>query len=114
MDTPRKRPNSVTAVTQQIQPENNLKVDDDATIVLTYDNSMAILEPSWNCPIGRKDMELYGTLGAVYADNRNNLRVRIANGYDGYDEQSYTLSERTPPYHDPFALFAAVISVGTL
>jgi len=27
-----KRPNSVTAVTQQLQPENNPKVDDDATI----------------------------------------------------------------------------------
>ncbi len=105
-----KRPNSVTAVTQQLQPENNPKVDDDATILLAYDTSMAILEPSWNWPMGRKDMEIYGTTGAVYADNRNQLRVRIANGYDGFDEETFSLEERKPPFHDPFALFASVIS----
>jgi predicted dehydrogenase len=104
-----KKPNSITAVTQQLQSENNPKVDDDATIILTYDESMAILQPSWNWPIGRKDMELYGTLGAVYADSRNQLRLRIAEGYDGFKEETYDLEERTPPFDDPFALFAAVI-----
>ena len=63
-----KRPVSVTAVTQQLQAENNPKVDDDATIILTYDSAMAILEPSWNWPIGRKDMEVYGEIGVIYAD----------------------------------------------
>jgi len=29
---------------------------------------MAILEPSWNWPIGRKDMEIYGVKGAIYAE----------------------------------------------
>lgn len=105
-----KKPNSITAVTQQLQSENNPKVDDDATIILTYNESMAILQPSWNWPIGRKDMELYGTLGAVYADSRNQLRLRIAEGYDGFQEETYELEERTPPYNDSFALFAAVIS----
>lgn len=105
-----KKPNSITAVTQQLQSENNPKVDDDATIILTYDESMAILQPSWNWPIGRKDMELYGTLGAVYADSRNKFRLRIAEGYDGFQEQTFDLEERTPPFNDPFALFAAVIS----
>jgi predicted dehydrogenase len=104
-----KKPNSITAVTQQLQPENNPQVDDDATIILTYDESMAILEPSWNWPIGRKDMELYGTLGAIYADSRNQLRLRIAEGYDGFTEETFDLEERTPPFNDPFALFAAVI-----
>lgn len=105
-----KKPNSITAITQQLQPENNPKVDDDATIILNYDKSMAILEPSWNWPMGRKDMELYGTLGAVYADTRNQLRLRIAEGYDDFTEEIFELDERTPPFDDPFALFAAVIS----
>ena len=103
------RPNTVTAVTQQLQPENNPKVDDDATIILTYDNAQAILEPSWNWPMGRKDMEIYGLTGALYADNRNTLRIRIAKGYDGYDEETMTLEERPSPYNDPFSLLEAVV-----
>lgn len=103
------KPNTVTAVTQQQQPENNPKVDDDATIILTYDNSNAIIQASWDWPIGRKDMEIYGLTGAIYADNRNNLRVKISEGYDGYKEESFTLEERQAPLDDPFALFAAVI-----
>ena len=99
----------MTAVTQQLQSENNPKVDDDATILLTYDDSMAILEPSWNWPIGRKDMEIYGLTGAIFADNRNTLRVRMAEGYDGFQEEKMTLEERSNPYNDPFSLLAAVI-----
>jgi predicted dehydrogenase len=109
-----KRPNSVTAVTQQLQPENNPKVDDDATIILSYDSAMAILEPSWNWPIGRKDMEIYGEKGAIYADNRYDLRLRIAEGYSGYDEEVFKLGEREAPYDEPFALFASVIRGETI
>ncbi len=104
------RPNSVTAVTQQLQAENNPKVDDDATIILTYDSAMAILEPSWNWPIGRKDMEVYGEKGVIYADNRNQLRTRMSEGYDGFSEEVFNLKERDAPYDDPFALFASIIN----
>ena len=104
-----KRPLSVTAVTQQLQAENNPNVDDDATIILTYPGSMAILEPSWNWPIGRKDMEIYGETGVIYADNRNQLRVRMSEGYDGFTEETFDLPEREAPYNDPFDLFTAVI-----
>lgn len=104
-----KRPNTVTAVTQQLQAENNPNVDDDATIILTYDDANAIIQASWNWPIGRKDMEIYGLAGAIYADNRHDLRVRMAKGYDGYEEKTYKLEERNAPYHDPFAMLAAVV-----
>jgi predicted dehydrogenase len=104
-----KRPISVVAVTQQLQPQNNPKVDDDATIILTYDSSTAIIQASWNWPIGRKDMELYGMTGALYSDNRNTLRVRMAEGYDGFKEEKLELPERESPRNDPFALFNAVI-----
>ncbi|KSA11940.1 Gfo/Idh/MocA family protein [Maribacter dokdonensis] len=108
-----KRPKSITAVTQQLQKENNPNVDDDATIILTYENEMAILEPSWNWPIGRKDMELYGTKGAIYSDNPTQLRIRLSKGYSDYTEETFLLGEREEPYNDPFAVFAAVIN-GTL
>lgn len=104
-----KRPLSVTAVTQQLQHENNPKVEDEATIILTYDSSTAIIQASWNWPIGRKDLEVYGLTGALYSDNRNTLRVRIAEGYDQYQEEKFELPEREAPLNDPFALFKAVI-----
>ena len=104
-----KRPLTVTAVTQQLQAENNPKVDDDATVILRYDDANAILQPSWDWPIGRKDMEIYGLRGAIFSDNRHQLRVRMAEGYDGFHETTYTLEERPAPLNDPFALLAAVV-----
>jgi predicted dehydrogenase len=104
-----KKPNSVTAVTQQLQPENNPEVDDEAIIILNYDNSNAVIQASWNWPIGRKDMEIYGLNGVIYADNRNDLRIRISEGYDGFTEKSMKLENRKAPFDDPFAFFVGVI-----
>ena len=104
-----KRPNSVTAITQQLQHENNPKVDDESTILLTYDNANATIQGSWNWPIGRKDMEIYGLTGVIYADNKNDMRVRIAEGYDGFKEDAYKANSLESPYNDPFKFFAAVI-----
>ena len=103
------KPLSVVAVTQQLQKENNPEVDDESTIILTYKNAKATIQASWNWPIGRKDMEVYGRKGVIYADNRNELRIRMSEGYDGFHESGRRLNERTPPYNDPFALLAAVI-----
>lgn len=102
-------PKAVTAITQQLQKENNPKVDDEAIIILDYGDSNALIQASWNWPIGRKDMEVYGLFGAIYADNRNDLRLRIAEGYDGFEEETFKLSEREYPFNDPFSLFRAVI-----
>lgn len=103
------RPTSVTAVVQQLQPDNHPQVDDEATIILAYPTSQAVIQASWNWPIGRKDMAVYGLSGVAYADDRHTLRVRIADGYDDFDERKEILPERAPPLHDPFSLFAAVI-----
>jgi predicted dehydrogenase len=54
-------------------------------------------------------MEVYGTTGVIYADNRNTLRKRMAEGYDGFWETMLKPEERPSPYNDPFSLFAAVI-----
>ena len=58
---------------------------------------------------GRKDMAIYGLKGVVYADNRHNFRVRMAKGYDGYDETAETLPERAAPLNDPFLYLTAVV-----
>lgn len=102
-------PNSVTAVTQQLQPEINPKVDDEATIILKYNDKMALIQPSWNWTIGRKDMELYGSTGVLYSDNQHQLRLRKAEGYSGFSEETFELDKRESPFDDPFAVFAAVV-----
>lgn len=104
-----KKPRSVFAITQQFQKENNPKVDDECTIILEYDKSKTTIQASWNWPIGRKDMEVYGTTGAIFADNRTDLRMRIAEGYDGYKETFIKPPQMPEPYNDPFLLFSALI-----
>jgi predicted dehydrogenase len=103
------RPKTVTAITQQLQAENNPLVDDEATILLTYDHCKVTIMPSWNWPIGRKDMEVYCRKGVVYADNKHDLRIRIAKGYDQYSETKERLPDIKAPGDDPFAYFAAII-----
>ncbi|MGA8596640.1 MAG: gfo/Idh/MocA family oxidoreductase, partial [Bryobacteraceae bacterium] len=70
------RPLTVTAVTQQIKPEIYPKVDDEATVILTYPHAQAILQASWNWPFDRKDMEVYGKTGYAITVKRDDLRVR--------------------------------------
>ncbi len=67
-------PQTVTAVTQQVKPAVYPRVDDEATIVLTYPRAQAILQASWNWPVGRKDMEVYGERGYVLAPDRATIR----------------------------------------
>jgi predicted dehydrogenase len=72
-----RRPDTVTAVTQQIKPDIYSRVDDEATIVLTYPKAQAILQASWNWPFSRKDMEVYGQTGYAITMQQNALRVRL-------------------------------------
>jgi predicted dehydrogenase len=72
-----RRPDSVTAVTQQIKPDVYPRVDDEATIILTYPHAQAIIQASWNWPFSRKDMEVYGQRGYAITVGREAVRVRL-------------------------------------
>ena len=72
------RPTSVLAVTQHFQPEVYPKVEDEATIVLSYPTAQGIIQASWNWPFPRKDMEIYGKTGYVLVPKSDLLRVRKA------------------------------------
>lgn len=100
------KPVSVVAVTQQIKPNIYPKVDDEATILLQYPKMQGIIQASWNWPFSRKDMEVYGATGTVFADNRSEMRVRLENDKA---EQKEVVTERQTPYDDPFAFFAALV-----
>ena len=100
------RPTSVTAVTQQLQPRDYPLVDDEATIVVTYPDAQAIIQASWNWPVGRKDMEIYGTRGYVMTDNRSDLRMRLS---ESAKEVARSLPELDSPRNDPFSYLKALI-----
>lgn len=100
------RPLSVTAITQQLKPEVYPKVDDEATIVLTYPSAQAIIQASWNWPVARKDMEIYCRNGYVYAPHRNLLKMRTG---EKQQEVTRKLTERKAPFDDPFSYFRGVV-----
>jgi predicted dehydrogenase len=72
-----RRPDSVTAVTQQFKPDVYPRVDDEATIILTYPHAQAIIQASWNWPFSRKDMEVYGQRGYSITVGRDAVRLRL-------------------------------------
>jgi predicted dehydrogenase len=69
-------PISVTAVAQTDKPDIYPKVDDDATLILRYPKTQAVLMPSWDWSFARKDMEVYGTGGYAITVGPDGLRVR--------------------------------------
>ena len=99
------RPTSVTAVTQTIKPDIYPKVDDEATIIVTYPQMQGIIQASWNWPFGRKDIEIYGKTGSIMAD-RNESKLK-ANGKAPVIVTPSVVLER--PYNDPFAYLSAVV-----
>lgn len=103
------RPLTVTAVTQQIKPDIYTRVDDEATIVLTYPKAHAIIQASWNWPIDRKDMEVYGQTGQLITVKRDEIRVHKA----GEDKEQQLAAKPVPaPYDDELAYLRAVIQDG--
>ncbi|MFO8000481.1 MAG: Gfo/Idh/MocA family oxidoreductase [Marinilabilia sp.] len=101
------KPESVTAVTRQFKPDVYPEVDDEATIIVSYPESQAIIQASWNWPFNRKDMEIYGATGYIKADNDEKMRVR-SEDMEQEKQKSITPGE-VDVYEDPFAYFYDVI-----
>lgn len=99
-------PLRVFAVTHQFKPQLYPKVDDDATILVSYPEAECVIQASWNWPVSRKDMEIYAERGQVIAMDGRHMRSRAG---DKADEVSETLSPLQAPYDDPFAHLAAVV-----
>jgi predicted dehydrogenase len=100
-------PVSITAVTRQFKPEIYPKVDDDATIIIAYQNSNCIIQASWNWPFSRKDMEIYGENG--YIITLNDKEMRLKNPQSKGEMRKVVTSKDITVFEDPFAYFAEVI-----
>jgi hypothetical protein len=46
---------------------------------------------------------------SYFSDNAKNLRVRMAKGYDGFEEKKFELDARQKPFDDPFSVLKAVV-----
>ncbi|MDE3144539.1 MAG: Gfo/Idh/MocA family oxidoreductase [Bacteroidota bacterium] len=100
-------PETVTAITQHLKPNLYPKVEDEATIILTYKKSQVIIEASWNWPFSRKDMEVYGKDGYVFClDGQNMLLMK-----NNQRQKDTTKAAPLPDgRRDPFMYFANVIN----
>jgi predicted dehydrogenase len=99
------RPIAVTAVTQHFQPAVYPRVDDEATILVEYPNAQGIIQASWNWPVNRKDLEVYGERGYAIATGGNGLRVALSKK----PEETVTPSPRAADEHDSIAHLIAVV-----
>jgi predicted dehydrogenase len=99
------RPVSVLAVAQHIKPDVYPKVEDEATILVTYPKAQGIIQASWNWPFDRKDMEVYGSTGYVLVPRKDLLRVRRAN----QSETDVPAPPLAAPYTDPLSYLGAVV-----
>jgi predicted dehydrogenase len=98
------RPTSVVAITQHIKPDIYPKVEDEATILLTYPKTQGIIQASWNWPFDRKDMELYGQTGYVMVPHPEEVRLRREKAA----EVLVTPEPLKAPQADPLTYLAAV------
>jgi len=99
-------PESVYAVLKQYKPTVYPKVDDDATIILSYPSMTGIINASWNWPFNRKDMHIFGTTGYIYSDDPQNIRYKLS---ERSPENSVKVPLREEPFNNPFTFFAAAI-----
>lgn len=98
------RPIAVTAMTRTNKPAIYPKVDDEATVIIQYANAQVIVQPSWNWPFSRKDMEVYGTSGQLITANPRDYRLRL----DRNKEESLTAPPLASPDDDVIHYLAAV------
>jgi len=99
-------PETVTAVLQTIKPDVYPKVDDQATIILTYPNAQAIIQGSWNWPVDRKDLTIYGKEGYVEAHNQHDLEYRLNRSLPKHEIRVTDFPLET---NEPFNYFSRVI-----
>ena len=99
------RPTSVTAVAQHFKPDVYPKVEDEATILVTYPKAQGIIQASWNWPFDRKDMEIYGRTGYILIPRMDLLRIRKSGGMET-ESKSPSLDGANA---DPLSYLAAVV-----
>ena len=103
------RPVSVTARTNTNKPNVYPKVDDEATIIAQYNKAQGIFQASWNWPFDRKDTEIFGQRGIIFANRMPVLNLKTGQRNTILEEKIVPKSLQQP-YNDAFSYFAAVVN----
>lgn len=98
------KPVSVYAILNHQKPDKYPNVDDDATIVAEYPDATVQIMGSWNWPINRKDMHIYGSKGYIYQDTPTHMRV-----YKDKKETQWQSPKLQAPYNDSFYYLKAAV-----
>lgn len=70
------RPETVFATALRLRPLEYPKVEDHATMILTYKNAQGVFEGSWDLPRSFQDLEVFGRKGSIYV-TRDNVQMQI-------------------------------------
>jgi predicted dehydrogenase len=73
------RPLHIAASATTLKPAIYPRVDDDATIVLTYPGCTAVIQASWAWTHDNKEMDLHTERGSIHAGKWDDLAVREEN-----------------------------------
>jgi predicted dehydrogenase len=87
------RPTSVTSSVSTLKPAMYPRVDDDATIVLTYPTATAVIQASWAWTHDNKEMDLHTERGSIHAAKWDELALREA------DAPARSVRPRAKPAH---------------
>ncbi len=87
------RPITVLAQSVNLKPDIYSRVEDEATIILTYTNAEGVIQASWNLPFSERSLQIYGNTGYVFAPETDLLRFRLA----GTPESELQLQARSDP-----------------
>jgi len=101
------RPESVLATSQNLKPDVYNKVEDEATIVITYPKLQGIIQSSWNLPFSERSLQIYGNTGYVFVPRMDLLRFRLP-GTEESELQLQTQQEPGPSTDD-ISNFAAIV-----
>jgi predicted dehydrogenase len=102
------KPLSVSAITKTYKPAIYPKVDDEATILVQYPKAQGIFQASWNWPFDRKDTEIYGQNGYIFANREKQMKIKTGERNKSVEQ----IIETTPlvdPFDNAFSYFAAVV-----
>ena len=99
-----RRPDTVTAVTRRLKPRTYPNVDDDATIVLAYDDGVAVLQASWCWTHDVKELDVYAEGGSVRCGRWDDASVRTPGG----EARTLDLHGRPAPYDNEWTYLRAV------
>ncbi|MBV6646289.1 MAG: Gfo/Idh/MocA family oxidoreductase [Cyclobacteriaceae bacterium] len=98
-------PQTISCNTQQIKPDVYPKVEDEATIVLTYPKAQVIIQASWNWSHHLKEMELYGKDWYVLCKDKQDMLVKDAES----KPRMIKAAALDNGVHDPFAYLTSVV-----